>query len=77
MPWLMTTEMGVLKSNHCIDIMSVFNFYSLKWSIFHSVVFLLGSEVNQLYLYMCHPSFGLPSHLGSHRTLSRVPCAIQ
>ena len=33
------------------------------------------SEVNLLYIYI--PSFfGFPSHLGHHRALSRVPCAI-
>ena len=39
--------------------------------------FLLYSKVNQLYVYI-HPLFFLfPSHLGHHRALSSVPCAIQ
>ena len=39
--------------------------------------FLPYSKVNQLYIYI-HPLFyGSPSHLGHHRILNRVPCAIQ
>ena len=39
--------------------------------------FLLYSKVSQLYVYI-YPLFGgFPSHLGHHRALSRVPCAIQ
>ena len=39
--------------------------------------FLLYSKVNQLYIYIYPLFFGFPSHLGHHRALSRVPCAIQ
>ena len=39
--------------------------------------FLLYSKVNQLYIYTYPLFFGFPSHLGHHRTLRRVPCAIQ
>ena len=40
-------------------------------------MFPLYSIVNQLYVYI-HPFFfGFPFHLGHHRALSRVPCAIQ
>ena len=38
--------------------------------------FLLYSKVNQLYVYIYPLFFGFPSHLGHHRSLSRVPCAI-
>ena len=31
--------------------------------------------MNQPYEYICPLRFGFPSHLGSHRVLSRVPCA--
>ena len=31
----------------------------------------------QLYVYIYPLLFGFPSHLGHHRALSRVPCAIQ
>ena len=39
--------------------------------------FLLYSKVNQLYVYIYPLFFGFPSHLGHHRALSRVLCAIQ
>ena len=39
--------------------------------------FLLYSTVNRLCIYIYPLSFGLPSHLGYHRALSRVPCAIE
>ena len=35
------------------------------------------SKVNQLYVHIYPLLFGFPSHLGHHRVLSRVPCAIQ
>ena len=39
--------------------------------------FLLYSRVNQLYVYI-YPLFcGFPPHLGHHRALSTVPCALQ
>lgn len=39
--------------------------------------FLLHSKANQLYVYI-HPFlFGFLSHLGHHRALTRVPCAVQ
>ena len=39
--------------------------------------FLLYSKVNQPHVYI-HPFFlGFSSHLGHHRALSRIPCAIQ
>ena len=37
--------------------------------------FLLYSKVIQLYIYL-HPFFGLFSHIGYHRMLGRIPCAI-
>ena len=39
--------------------------------------FLLYSKVNQLYRYIYPFFFRFPSHLGHHRALSRIPCAIQ
>ena len=39
--------------------------------------FLLYSKVNQLYIYIYSLFFSFPSHLGHHRALSSVPCAIQ
>ena len=39
--------------------------------------FLLYNKVNQLYVYIYPFFLGFPSHLGHHRVLSRVPCAIQ
>ena len=39
--------------------------------------FLLYSKMNQLYIYIYPVFFGLPSHLGHHRALNRVPCAIE
>ena len=39
--------------------------------------FLLYSKMNQLCIYIYPLFFGLPSHLGHHRALSRIPCAIQ
>ena len=39
--------------------------------------FLLYSKVNQLYEYIYPLFFRFPSHLGHHRSLSRVPCAKQ
>ena len=39
--------------------------------------FLIYSRVNQLYVYIYPLFYGFPSHLGHHRALSRVPCAIQ
>ena len=39
--------------------------------------FLLYSKVNQPHIYI-YPLFqGFPSHLGHHRVLKRVPCAIR
>ena len=40
-------------------------------------VFLLQSKVNQLFIHIDPLFFGFLSHLGHHRVLSRVPCAIQ
>ena len=39
--------------------------------------FLLYSKVNQLYVYIYPLFVGFPSHLGQHRALNRVPCAIK
>ena len=39
--------------------------------------FLLYKKENQLYIYICPLFFGFTSHLGHHKVLSRVPCAIQ
>ena len=33
--------------------------------------------MNQLYIYVYPLHFGLPSSLGHHRAVNRVPCAIQ
>ena len=35
------------------------------------------SKVNQPYIYISPLFFGFPSHLGHHRSLTRVPWAIQ
>ena len=40
-------------------------------------VFLPYSKVDQSHVYIHPLFFGFPSHLGHHRTLSRVPCVIQ
>ena len=39
--------------------------------------FPLYSKVNNLYLDIEPLLFGFPSHLGHHRVLSRVPCAVE
>ena len=39
--------------------------------------FLPYSKENQLYMYIYPNFFGFPSHLGHHRALSRISCAIQ
>ena len=39
--------------------------------------YFLLYRVNQSHVYMCPLFFGFPSHLGHHRALSRVPCALQ
>ena len=53
-------------------------FFKLEYSCFTMLCqFLLYGKVNQLYVYICPLFFGFPSHLGHHRALSRVPCAIQ
>ena len=52
--------------------------FLLEYSCFTMLCqFLLYSKVNQLYVYVYPLFFGFPSHLGHHRALSRVPCAIQ
>ena len=52
-------------------------FFKLGYNSFTILCqFLVYSEVNQLYGYK-HSLFGFHSHLGHHRALSRVPCAIQ
>ena len=33
--------------------------------------------MNQLYVYMYPLFFGFPSHVGHHRAISRVSCALQ
>ena len=51
---------------------------NFSWTIvaLYCCQFLLFSKVNQLYVYLCPLSFGFPSHLGHHRALSGVPCAV-
>ena len=39
--------------------------------------FLLYSKVNQIYMYIHPLFFGFSSHLGHHRALNKVPCAVQ
>ena len=66
---------------------SFFNFYlffiflvNFYWRIVAlqcCVGFLLYSKVNQSYVYIYPLFFWFPSHLGHHRALSRIPCAIQ
>ena len=59
---------------------SFFNFFkNFYWSIvaLQYCYFILYSRVNQLYIYTYPLIFGFPSHLGHHRALSRVPCAIK
>ena len=41
------------------------------------VSFLLYSKVNQSYVCIYPLFFEFPSHLGHHRALSRIPCAMQ
>ena len=56
----------------------IFKKFLLEYSCFTiSCQFLLCSEVNELYVYIYPLLFGFPSHLGHHRALSRVPCALQ
>ena len=38
--------------------------------------FLLYCTVTQPYVYIYPLLFGFPPHLGNHRALSRVPCAV-
>ena len=53
-------------------------FFLVKYScLTMSCQLLLYSKVNQLHIYIYPFFFGFPSHLGHHRALSRVPCAIQ
>ena len=57
---------------------SLFKKFLLEYSCFTMLCqFLLNSKVNQLYVYIYPLFFGFLSHLGHHRALSRVPCAIQ
>ena len=63
---------------------SVFLFFFfqflLQYSCFIMCQFLLYSkvnQVNQLHLYICPLFFEYPSHLGHHRAMNRVFCAIQ
>ena len=52
--------------------------FLLEYSCFTMLCqFLLYSKVSQLYVYIFPLFFRFPSHLGHHRSLSRVPCAIQ
>ena len=52
--------------------------FLLEYSCFTMLCqFLLYSKLNQLYIYIYPLFFGFPSHLGHHRALSRVPCALQ
>ena len=53
------------------------NFYWSVVALQCCVKFRLYSKMNQLYIYICPLPFGLPSHFGHHRALSRVPCVIQ
>ena len=56
----------------------LFKNFLLEYSCFTMLCqFLLYNKVNQLYVYIYPLFFGFPSHLGHHRALSRVPCAIQ
>ena len=41
------------------------------------VLVSIAQQMNQLYVYIYPFSFGFPSHLCHHNTLSRVPCIIQ
>ena len=61
------------------DILFYFLFiFLLEYSCFTLLCqLLLYSKVYQPYVYI-YPLFsGFPSHLGHHRALSRVPCALQ
>ena len=50
---------------------------SLQYSCFTMLCqFLFYSKVNQLNINIQSTFFGFPYHLGHHRSLSRVPCAI-
>ena len=51
-------------------------FFLLEYGCFTILCYLLlYSKVNQLYVYICPLFFRFTSHLGHHRSLSRVPCA--
>ena len=53
------------------------SFHFLAYSCFTMLCYFLLYKVNQSPIYMCPLIFGFPSHLGHHRALSRVPCALQ
>ena len=60
-------------------ILFLINFYGSIVALLINIMcqLLLYSKVNQLYIYVYPLHFGLPSSLGHHRTVNRVPCAIQ
>ena len=49
-----------------------FHFHALK-----CCVSFCYTAVKQLYVYIYPLFFGFPSHLGHHRALGKVPCALQ
>ena len=51
--------------------------FLLQYSCFTMLCYLLLYKGNQLHVYIYPFFWGFPSHLGHHRTMSRVPCAIQ
>ena len=47
------------------------------WLLYNVVLASLHDKMNQPYTYRYPLPFGLPSHLGYHSALGRVPCAVQ
>ena len=53
-----------------------FSFFEVQL-LYHVVLVSAVLAVSQLYVYTYSVFFGFPSHLGHHRSLSRIPCAAQ
>ena len=71
------------KSQRLVFLKILFNVLKLFFVLVYSrlkmlPLFQVDKEGTQLYIIYMYPFFPkLPSHLGCHITLSRVPCAIQ
>ena len=55
----------------------LFFFFFEVQLLYHVVLVSAVLAVSQLYVYTYSVFFGFPSHLGHHRSLSRIPCAAQ